>query len=221
MGLFTWTAESDPSVGCYDVTWSPSLSLFVAVGGHGPGQIITSSNGTSWTLVAEPTTNLLTSVCWCDALSLFVAVGGDTGTDLVKIVTSSDGVTWSVYNTGFQGFGSFARWSHVLGQILVGVSGFTGPPTSTTSYVLSSTDGVSWAATVSPFSGPAAPSPAVNFSTLAAAWSPTLGLWALAGHDNATGACIATSPDGSRGRSSRVRSTGSTPAWKPTATATR
>jgi hypothetical protein len=86
------------------IAWSPSLSLFVGVGeqdyGQSPFLIYTSSNGTSWTQVysdvASSTRGWGGSVTWSPELNVFVCTYQyNSGTDGVRMFTSSDGVSWT------------------------------------------------------------------------------------------------------------------------------
>ena len=77
---------------------SDKLNLFVAISNNNPNkQILTSSNGYTWTLRDTPTNNW-TSICWSDNLNLFTAVA-NSGTN--RIMTSSDGITWINNNKNY------------------------------------------------------------------------------------------------------------------------
>ena len=93
----------------YDVTWSESLSLFVAVGGTG---IIYSTDGSSWIssladlypgdagIQRRHKFHNIVSVIWIDSQSKFVAVGRTSyefGEEGVNVFHSSDGVNWKTY----------------------------------------------------------------------------------------------------------------------------
>ncbi len=60
----SWTAATSPVQGwILDVTWSPTLGLFIAVGnGLGGPFIITSPTGATWTSQTVPTSNALNAV---------------------------------------------------------------------------------------------------------------------------------------------------------------
>lgn len=75
------------------VTWSPQLSLLIAVGDG--GKILKSPNGISWTEVTSGTSDQLISVTWSPELNLFVAVGDSSP---YVVLTSSDGDNWSPSN---------------------------------------------------------------------------------------------------------------------------
>jgi hypothetical protein len=88
----TWTSRtpSDTGNAWFSVTWSPTVGKFVAVGST--GGIMYSSNGTSWTSIADRAgaTNALTSVLWVPEESRYIAVLYLT----TRIFTSTDAITW-------------------------------------------------------------------------------------------------------------------------------
>ena len=85
------------ATGAYGVCWSPSLSIWVAVG-QGTYTTAISLNGSNW--VGRATTALFTtagySVLWNSTNNIFVAVGYGTGT---TIATSPDGSNWTAVAT--------------------------------------------------------------------------------------------------------------------------
>jgi hypothetical protein len=87
--LQTWTTRtSNSTTPLFDVIWANNL--FVAVGES--GSIVTSANGTSWTVrVAAGALQNLLAVAF--GAGRFVAVGG-AGT----VRTSTDGLTWNSFN---------------------------------------------------------------------------------------------------------------------------
>jgi hypothetical protein len=84
--------------GAYGITWSPALSVWVAVGQGGTFTTAISSNGSNW--VGRGTTALFTtagySVVWNSTNNIFVAVGYGTGT---TIATSANGSNWTAVAT--------------------------------------------------------------------------------------------------------------------------
>lgn len=72
-----------------EIEYSPSLALWVGVGGS--GAIYTSPDLVTWTSRTSNTTQYLYSVRWSSSLSLFVATGSSSA-----IVTSPNGTTWTV-----------------------------------------------------------------------------------------------------------------------------
>ncbi len=93
----TWTPRSTnfDSNNISSITWSPKLSMFVAVGNNHLGnRIIRSSNGTSWTpcKVNYDYQNWKT-VVWVEDLGLFYATTSENSYDNA-ILTSTDGIEW-------------------------------------------------------------------------------------------------------------------------------
>jgi hypothetical protein len=90
LAVRTWTGRTAPAADWTAVCWSPQLRLFVAVG-RGT-KIMTSPNGTTWTLQSPPDSGSLYGVCWSPELTLFVAVSED-GTN--RVMTSSNAISWA------------------------------------------------------------------------------------------------------------------------------
>jgi len=76
------------------ITWSSTLSRFVAVGVGIAGY---SSDGINWT--TQALTGTYFAVAWAPELSLFVAIGSTT-TAPAGLATSPDGIAWTVRATG-------------------------------------------------------------------------------------------------------------------------
>ena len=78
----TWVTQSSAADNAWnDVTWSPELSLFVAVSLNGTGdRVMTSPDGITWTTRTSTADNQWESVTWSPELSLFVAVSS-SGTE--------------------------------------------------------------------------------------------------------------------------------------------
>jgi hypothetical protein len=101
----TWAEYSSPTLAANSewasVCWSPELALFVAVAVFGTYKIITSPNGTSWTIrnISNVSTNqsILSckSVCWSAQLGIFVVPEYENS---AGIIISKDGITWIEYN---------------------------------------------------------------------------------------------------------------------------
>ncbi len=93
----TWTSRSTnyDSNNISSITWSPKLSMFVAVGNNHLGnRIIRSTNGTTWTPcnVNYDYQNWKT-VVWVEDLGMFYATTTDNSYDNA-ILTSYDGINW-------------------------------------------------------------------------------------------------------------------------------
>ena len=81
------------------VCWSPELGLFCAVITNFSDDVMTSPDGTNWTVVNTGFGNITRwySVCWSPELGLFCAVGF---ADIGYIMTSSDGANWTLQYIG-------------------------------------------------------------------------------------------------------------------------
>ena len=89
----TWSLKSAPSRAWNGVTFGNGL--FVAVSYTGTGdRIMTSPNGTTWTLRNSPADNYWRAVTYGNGLFVSVAVNG---TNLV--MTSNNGINWTLRNT--------------------------------------------------------------------------------------------------------------------------
>jgi Pectate lyase superfamily protein/Major tropism determinant N-terminal domain len=100
----------------YDITYSSTLNLFVAVGAN--GTIISSLDGITWNTQVSLTTNDLNKVIFDTNTNKFITVGGQ-GTILV----SSNANTWTSENSGVSvHLYSISVWSNTT-YIAVGASG--------------------------------------------------------------------------------------------------
>jgi hypothetical protein len=88
-----WTSRtpSDTGNAWFGVAWSPTVGKFVAAGST--GGIMYSSNGTSWTSIADRAgaANAMTGVLWVPEESRYVAVIYNT----TRIFWSTDAITWA------------------------------------------------------------------------------------------------------------------------------
>jgi hypothetical protein len=100
----------------YGLTWSDELEKFVAVGGG--GSVLTSPNGTNWTLHSAGTSYFLRDVTWAAELQEFVAVG-QHGT----ITTSDDGENWDLIESRPDDYFYGVDWSGSL-LMIVGQDGW-------------------------------------------------------------------------------------------------
>jgi hypothetical protein len=194
---FTWTsvasAVADSRV-WYDVCWSPDREIFCAVGSSG---VMTSPNGTTWTLRTVQTADWR-SVVWSPQLGLFCAVAM-TGT--TRITISSNGIDWTGVNPGVSNAYFGVAWSPQLGLFCaVGVNG------SSATRLMTSSNGTTWISRT-PSSSSA--------GWLEVEWSPEMGIFCAVGVSNA----IMTSLDGINwtGRTSTVSSSVNwrSLAWSP------
>jgi len=140
----TWTTHASLASGVNVVAESPTLGLFIALG----GTPYSSNDGATWTVMAHPAANFL-AIAWSPQLSLFVAVG-----PLSLVQTSPDGVTWTSRSIA-TGTWNSVIWISQL-SIFVALS-------NATNYAASSPDGINW--TIQTLEAD---------SWLALAWSPQL-----------------------------------------------
>ena len=169
----TWTSRTiDTASGWTGVTWSPELSLFVAVATTGTNRAATSPDGITWTNRTIDASGW-SAVTWSLELSLFVAVAS-SGTN--RVATSPDGVTWTGRTIDANSWHGVA-WSPEL-------SLFVAVAKSGTNRVATSPDGVTWTSrTIDTGSK-------WQFVT----WSPELTLFVAVAYSGTYRA--ATSPDG-------------------------
>lgn len=113
----------------------------------------------------------LSDIVWADTLGLFVVSRSTGSTD--RIITSPDGNTWTTRTTPNQSL-LYVSWD-TTAALLIGVG---------TGTLASSTDGVKWTVGTAPDA----------YNWFQAAYSPSLGLWAITGGDGTQR--IATSSSG-------------------------
>jgi hypothetical protein len=182
--LATTTANASVSSVC----WGSGAGLFVAVTQTGVAAtaIQTSPTGAVWTAATAPNVNTWNSVCYSPDLNLFVAVassvGGTTGQ---RVMTSSNGTTWSPRATPFPYNGGVAEsiWSSVCWSsglflfIAVGTGG-------NGNRILTSPNGLVWTYTIE----------SLNASWISVCWSPGLNQIAAVGNTSAAlNTCAMTS----------------------------
>ncbi len=146
---FMWTAVSSGTTNSLRAAiWSGSLWVLVG----DAGTILTSVNGSDWTSSASGTSNNLYGIAWNG--SVFAAAGSD-GT----ILTSMNGSAWTTRTSGTADNLRGVAWT---GSQFVAVGGTVTTSTSTdmdgniittvtsTSVLLTSSDGATWTARTSP-----------------------------------------------------------------------
>jgi hypothetical protein len=184
-----WNSVSVDNNSWFCVEWSPQLGIFVslAMGGLTSNRLMTSTNGTSWTMRELPVNNRWTDVCWSPELRIFVATAEGPGTSN-KVMTSSNGIDWSLQSPSENNFENNSWygicWSPQL-MLFVAVAG------SGTNRVMISNNGIYWQ--------PIGLSQGVpRIFWLSICWSPQLGLFvAVAAHwDGGNNNYIMTSQNG-------------------------
>jgi hypothetical protein len=135
----------------YRNCWSPELRIFVFIYGS---SIAISSNGTSWSLIANNLPNtantMWTNICWSPQLKIFLAVGY-TSPGFPALMRSSDGVIWSDSTFTHSPVSQATHhtwmsvcWSPELGIfVAVGFSGLI-QFNNKSAYIASSSDGINW-----------------------------------------------------------------------------
>jgi hypothetical protein len=137
----------------YRNCWSPKLRIFVFIYGS---SIAISSNGTSWSLIANNLPNTANTywgnICWSPQLKIFLAAGAQmTSAGSTALMRSSDGVIWSdstfTHSPASQATQHAWRsvcWSPELGIfVAVGYSGLI-QLNNKSAYIASSSDGINW-----------------------------------------------------------------------------
>jgi hypothetical protein len=114
----TWTLRTTSDV-AWNLAWSPTLGVAVAVGSTG---VMTSTNGTTWTTHASalPAGSWYGAV-WAD-VGYFVAIG------TAGIGVSVDGIMWTIYTPPAAGTWRALAWAPSLGVIVA--VGYTATPVS-------------------------------------------------------------------------------------------
>lgn len=148
------------------ICWSPQLQLFVACGYVTNTQkIMTSPDGTNWTLRTTPTNNSLRylSIVWSPELGLFVSVG------YAHTIYSSDGINWSLTNNFPDDFWESVVWSPELGLFTAVASELFA--TTESQYAMTSANGLDWIQRYTPSTS--------YFRSVA--WAPELGIFLAVG----------------------------------------
>lgn len=157
----TWTTRSQSTATpLLSVTWSPDLTLFVAVGNN---KIITSPNGVTWTDRTSPASRNWKSVVWSPELGLFCAVASNSGF-VTTIMTSPNGTTWSARtNIDSNGLNE-VMWNSETGMFIATTNN------SSSNHFSMSYDGVNWF-------GVSVPGLTAYPVDGAVIWSPELGIF--------------------------------------------
>jgi hypothetical protein len=114
----TWTDRTPAAAYSWrSVAWSPELALLVAVSydgnAGGTDQVMTSTNGTSWTLGATPVSSAHHTwfeVVWFASRSIFVAVSGEHFGEALSVMTSLTGTSGWTERTTPNVSGTYGRW---------------------------------------------------------------------------------------------------------------
>lgn len=143
------TQFNDSTITLYGITWSSSLSAYIAVGYSNTNstKILLSPDGMSWSLQNSPVNNaLLKNIIWSDDLNRFITIANG------NILTSLNGTNWSQISINQSLQLNDITWASELNRaVVVG-----------NEVIITSTDGINW--TIS--------STTLNLKTIC--WSETL-----------------------------------------------
>ena len=179
-----WVIRTTPlTSACYSLAWNGSL--LVAGGGSGTFLIATSPDCVNFTGRTQALiSSAVYGITWSQTLGLFVAVG--TGTN--SIMTSPNGVTWSL-PTGGAGASLLlvptayvVVWNPVQNQFIIGGNSTS----STTNTLLTSVDGANWLGMTSLH--------AILYTVNCVAWNGSI--WVAGGISATANTVVASSPDG-------------------------
>lgn len=142
-----WTLRTCPDRAWSDIVWAPEIGLLCvsATSGNGGDKIMTSPDGINWTLQITPfgsgsgNTASWEGLTWASGLNLFVAVAfsGDS-VNGTRVMTSSDGINWTLRNTPADEQWLSVAWSPEL-EMFAAVS-----TTASAQSVMTSPDGINW-----------------------------------------------------------------------------
>jgi len=161
--LLTWATSSTVYAGGengWDIDYSPSLNMFVAVGENKPQY---STTGIGWTLSTSTMGNFWNNVKWIDGLSKFIV---SNAVSSPYFASSTDGISWTTA-TAVKLFD--VAYSDNLGR-LVGVGGGFGADIA-----FSDNSGSTWTYITQSFAS------FTDTKKLSIAYSPKLDLFVVAG----------------------------------------
>ncbi|MEI6316354.1 MAG: peptidoglycan-binding domain-containing protein [bacterium] len=197
----------------YSVIWAASApngdglggtGLFVAVGST--ADVATSPDGLNWTVHSNVVAGTSwKSVVWAPEKNLFVAVA-NLGTGH-RVMTSSDGVTWTLGNTPADNNWATITWSPTANPTATTTGMFVAGALSGTSRIMTSPDGFNWTLRT-----PSA------FGWVSVAWSPQKNLFAAVSFGGQSNGII-TSTSGTvwTNRTSAATNQWNSIVWSPTA----
>lgn len=124
---------STPDEEFRSVVWSPKLEIFVTVGLSVGAYSV---DGVNWVSIIVPAQSWY-SVCWSEELEIFVAAGISGNP---RIMTSSDGINWTLRSTPINLGWYSVVWSPKLGLFCAG----RGNTSSGTIPFITSPNGITW-----------------------------------------------------------------------------
>ena len=139
----------------------------------------------TWTARTLPSAGNVSweGVEWSPSLELFAAVGGFILGAPNRVMTSPDGVTWTLQSDPYNDLWQDIAWSPTLGLFAAVGRVATGPG------IMTSPDGINWTGRTAPAGG---------FWWRGIVWADTLGLFVAVSQENETTTTnrVMTSPDG-------------------------
>jgi hypothetical protein len=194
-----WTPQTTPvdssgnQINWVDVCFSNELGLFCAVGSSGDKRVMTSPDGIIWTAQSVPN-NVdglqlpWHSVCWSPELSLFCSVANASGTVKQRVMTSPNGINWTLSSPFSLVTDRNTTWRDVVWSSQLGLfCAVATAPTADAEKVMISPDGFNWTLINSNSSGS---------QYYGLTWSPELGLFVAVATGSGTAPRIMSSPDG-------------------------
>jgi hypothetical protein len=177
--ITTWTNQNSISTGknWRSIVWSPKLKLFAAVAAQSDAtnNVMTSPDGVNWTSRTHLSAALF-SICWSEAQGKFVAIGCngtnpfDFGSGNACSLVSTDGITWTRYNTPNWNQYLCITYSPELNLYVAGA--WYTPGSAPGANLIYSSDGQTWTNGESPF------------QIFGVTWSKQLGIFVAAGAGN-------------------------------------
>jgi hypothetical protein len=130
-----WNTHTTPSVFWRGLCWSPELGIFVAA--STTGEVMTSTDGSTWITRTSAAANWWTDICWSPQLNLFVVVA-KSGLGNQQLMTSPNGIDWTIGVNAVDNGWLSVCWSPELGLFCAVAE------TGTGDRVMTSPDGITW-----------------------------------------------------------------------------
>ena len=103
------------------ICWSPELGIFVALDGYWNGgdkpiaSVLTSSDGFNWNItIISQQYSTWESVCWSPQLGLFAACSSVGYVSSPQLMTSRNGVDWTIIDRSVNDAPGFGDWSDIF-----------------------------------------------------------------------------------------------------------